>query len=752
MKHSYALFKRFRFGLAGLMLWSLAATPSLNAGDGLRDKISGLAKSKGELKITDFGDFLAKLGIPQVSLNLFKGITIKTPTVIDAPKGFGGFSVTGSALFNNKEVKATVHVFDVADAPQGRIYAVELETPTGWKLTDMFPALKTKVLDELSLPEGKFVLASYKYKDPDLAMDVAEGLNFVAGLELTGPLSIFDKFAKAKMPRGLVFEAEKLQFQGILPRDLKLASFTATIPFRIGVDFTKIPKVPKSVSDVIQKIETGDFMVTVKPPPTPAFEIGTGLNIWLGKNPQPYKPRLDLMVEPTKLTADAKLEEKIELKWLALSNVGLQMEWDDTLIEAAIILGIPFTGVGFRGTLFLGKEGDKRASIDIAALARVQARGFGDLIFEGTANNLRVSDFIEYLVKLGGKPIPVKLPSIILKRVSVYGATSTATIADKLYKAGISVDADASIGDVDGGLKFKLDTDTKKIDGEGHLSPIKTKVIELTGVGTKGSYGLPDEKLTFDGPEVKLTLSGTQPERSRVLVHAMVKIPAIGLLEKLDMHLYAAGVEVFFETKIANLFDMTMLLQLNWAKPQDFLMRFFVTKGKEDFAKIIQKSISQAAAPLNAEIKRATAKIRRLRRQVTAKRRKCDKLKEDWWKILWPPDAKKAEKEYEACVGVALKELEKTLYQAERALVKFSKQALGAMGHLVNAINTVELKSASGQVSGVDLAQGKLPKVDIELYIKPLKKKISLKNLKFDLKNPVKSAESIGKGIVNIFK
>lgn len=741
MKHSYALFKRFRLGLAGLMLWSLAAVPVLHAGGakGPLEKIIRAIESA-EGKITDFGEFLKKLPIKEISF-------------VNPPKGFSGLSITATIQFNDQALKIRLNFLKVPEAPEGRLLSLILETPSGWKLTTMFPKLKSDLFDKLSLPEAQLVYSNYSYKDPDLGVEVKKGLNLVAGLDLAGPFALFDSFVKnkAKFPDALVFEAEKLKFVGFLAPNITESSFTAIIPFHIGVDFTKIKQIPKSVSDVFQKITTGDFTAKLTPPPNAAMEMEAGLEITIGKQPAPFKPRLGVQVTLTKLAASARLEEKIELKWLALSGIGVQVEWDDGLAAEAAILGIPFTGIGLRGTFYLGKEGEKRGAIDLAAMARVQTGAkFADFLFQGKGQNLYISDFINFLVtKLRAKPLPSgAIPTIILNKLSMYVATSNVVLANKEYKAGLEVDADVKIANVDAGLKFKVDTEGKEIAGEGHLSPIKTKWIELTGVGTKGSYGAAGEQITFEGPEMKLLISGTNPETSNLMVHGTLKLPTIDVLQKVDLHLSSRGAEGDFETKVANLFVVDMKFKLDTKKPEDFLIDLSFTKGKEDFAKLIKQGIAQAAGPLNAQIEKDKQEIARLQ----TKKHNCECIL-DPTKIL--SSACKDEgydKHAVKCAKDTLRNIEREIKKAKLALEQFSQTLLNAITTLVDALTTVELKSASGQISGVELAQGKLPKVSMELYIKPLNKTITLEDLQFDFKNPANSIKSIGEQIVNIFK
>ena len=764
MKHLCAHFRKFYLGFAGLIIGffivqnlNAADAGAPEAGNGLKAKIGGLIESRKEIKLSDFGDFLAQLEIPQAAIKLFDGVVIKTPTIVKAPEGFKGFSVTGSVLFDTAEVKAKVSIVDLPEI-QARGFIFTLELPKGWKLTSLFPKLDSEIFRELSLPEGQFILSSFVYEDPELDLKIKEGLNFIAGLDLTGPFEVFGKFVKnkAKMPEAFVFEGGDLKFHGVIPRDISKTTFTGIIPFRIGVDFTKIEKMPKSITNIIKKITSSEFVATIDPPPNAALGVGGSIEVTLGMQTQPLVFGLKFEVEPTKLTAIAFMEEKLEMKWLALSDVGFQMEWDDALIGAAIILGIPFTGVGLRGTLYLGKEGDKRASIDMAALARVQSGGgIDDFMFIGEAKDIRISDFLNYLMKISGIKASIaadKIPLITLNELSVYAVPLDTTVAEEDYKAGVGASADVNIMGIAGGLDFQVNPTLKVIEGEGHLSSIRTKVIELTGIGTEALYGVTGKKIKFDGPEMKMLLSLTKPEDSMLKLGGALKIPAINVSQKVDLFINPTKVEGSFETRVANLFDVDMALKLDLKAPENFSITFSFTKGEADFAKLIQQGIAQATEPLNAKIAGHRAKIARLKKQVADKKAECDKLKKDWYKIFIPWEAAEAAKKYEACFEVALKEIEKELHAVEIELTKFTSSLLDAISKLADALNTVELKSASGEINGVDLGQGKLPKVSMELYIKPLNKTISIKDAQFDFKNPISSAKFIGEQVINVFK
>ena len=71
-------------------------------------------------------------------------------------------------------------------------------------------------------------------------------------------------------------------------------------------------------------------------------------------------------VEPLKFSVAGEINGKVDLKWVAIGDAGLQIDIDQAALPAAALLGMPFTGIGLKGAIDLGKKGS-RAQLHAAA-------------------------------------------------------------------------------------------------------------------------------------------------------------------------------------------------------------------------------------------------------------------------------------------------------------------------------------------------------------------------------------------------
>ncbi len=575
---------------------------------GVRD-----AKKDADKLIVDLlGEALSRIPIPDAATSVFnQKLAMRNMSFVKAPMGPNvrtGLGFTGTMFFNNFAVKGTVYV--IRDREKKMQYSLAMEVPEYYKISSMFP--KFKKLDALSLPKGKFVLSSYDYYDTE-GYSIKRGFNFAASLDLTGPLKIINTLKdKAKNLKSIIVRAEPIRFQGVIPVNILKTEFSAIIPIYLGIDFTKIARMPKSVVRIFKEITTDDLQCVVTAPPTLSFTIERGVRLVLGTQKAPIRLSAFGLIEPTSFSLGMRMRNMLELKWLALGNAGIQIDWDEALMPAAALLGIPFTGIGVNGQIDVGKPGESRAVFIVSAGARVSSSSLPDLVFETEAKNIRFADLIRLFLKVAAKTkvirqsVPFsKLPDMTLERVRGFLALEDTKIAGKSYDAGFALEVDALFFNRRAGFSFDLKHAAMQCSGSGYISNINVKIkgkdifrltgppfITKAGKSVEGpsldfQFGLkkPGAKardkeqisevagdLSIDSGQEKPAVEkrGKAEAKQQLLgalegrfgVRGILEVPAVGLKQSVDFEWYGWNLRADLETTYAG-FTVVFGVQIN---------------------------------------------------------------------------------------------------------------------------------------------------------------------------------------------
>ena len=560
--------------------------------------------------------------MPKEAATMFQALNIKNPVMADPPQGFTqGFTLTGTAKWGTSDVAVRVVVVD--DPKGGRGISVAIGTPSGWKVSDMFPNLTA--IDGFPLPSITLIASNFEYADAEYG-ELEIGLNLVSKLaipeppridfssvaqveksmkavenyiEKTGPLALVGllRIAAQVLKPPFVFEKGDIIFKGILRPYIINSEFDFTVPLRLGVDFTLIKDVPKSLTDVVKKIVTDDitYSITLTSGLAPEIEVRTGIEITLGTQRQPLKFDVAGSFEGPVVSLAGIMGGMLKVTdWLSFGEAGIEIKIDPAVLPIAILLGIPFTGIGFRGAMTFGAtKGAKQAKIDLAALVSVEVSGaLPEIAFVGKAKDLNFSQLIQWFTKVTGKELPIgKIPTFALKDLEMYVVPLPTQIADKNYEAGLTLDADVNILGLDAGMFLNVNPVKFQMMADGHLSKIDLKVggksiFRFGGTGSKGKYG--PKGITRNGPEIELKASIAEPEKSGLMLTGKIEIPPLGIVQATGVQIGATGFRFDFETKLGNLFDLDTTADLNFTKPERSAFKF---KFKQDLIDLITKSV-----------------------------------------------------------------------------------------------------------------------------------------------------------------
>lgn len=537
---------------------------------GISQSVKSVVKDSDVLVVSILGDVLSNIPIPDAAGTVFnQKLAMRNMQIIPGPTGFNvrtGLGFTGTMFFNNFAVRGTVYV--VEDRNRKLQYSLIMELPDHYKISSMFPAFKK--LDALSLPKASFALSSFSYYAP-AGFEIKEGFNFIGTLDLTGPLSILNKLKdQAKKLKSVIVRSEPIYFKGVIPRDIKKTSFSATIPLRIGVDLTKIPDMPQSITKIFKEVTSDDIVLSLMAPLL-KFSIEGGIRLVLATQPEPIRLSAFGIVEPTSFSLGMRMRNMLELKWFALGNAGVQLDFDEALLPAAAVFGIPFTGIGLNGQVDLGKKGEARATLNLAAGARISSGKLPDLVFDAEAKNIRLENIINLAsqiavrTKIAKKEIPVaNLPKIDIERLHGYLALADTRIAQKEYRAGFSLEVDTFIVKHRAGFSLDFKHTAGRIGGEGYISNIDVKakgkpIFSITGPPFSTKAGK-----MVEGPKIFFDFDLTKPVEGRFGLDGSFEVPAIGLRQ--DTHFLWQGwlLDTRFETKYAGftvLFGATVNLK-----------------------------------------------------------------------------------------------------------------------------------------------------------------------------------------------
>jgi len=554
------------------------------------------------------GDYLGSIKIPIPAEKLFnKRLTIRNPRVThDIPMSKyirSGIGIVGSMFINKMKTDGAIYVLiDTEFRPQ---FVVSIELPAGYKLSDLFPSFK--LLDQLYLPRVRLIfstidlardklkLITQKSKIGKFDVHIRQGLTMVASLDLSGPLDVLRRLKEqAKQLDAIVVRDEPIYLKGYIPYDITKTSLTAAIPIRFGIDFTKIPGIPNSVTDVFKEFSTDDLALDVK---IPKFKLTleAGVRITLGTQPDPIRLSMVSVMKKDMLGFGGRIRNQLELKWLSLGDAGFQIDFDTKVMGAT---GLPCSGLGAYGKIQVGAAGESRASFEASSAIQIKKDEFPGLLWHVEASNIRFEDILALLISIAhrvGKykaPFPAdRIPVMHINTLKGYIATSEVTLARRRYKKGFAGTFDIDMFDQKVLFDFTLLPKTLQMEGLGYLSNVVLKgkrgkkLFSLTGPGLDQRYGTKD-----DGPVAFCSFDAKHPGSGAFGVRGTLAIPALRLKSKVDFVRSKYKLMADIENKIAG---FTTLLQCK-VDPLQIKTMFIRIGFKKDFDRLLVEKVRDA--------------------------------------------------------------------------------------------------------------------------------------------------------------
>lgn len=587
------------------------------------------------------GDILSSIEIPGPALKIFnQNLEVRSLAFLPRPMGPDvryGLGFTGLMALNRFEVRLSVYV--IQNIYGERKFSFSVELPDTYKISDLFPSYKG--FDAFKFPQAKFIIANFEGTDKD-NFPFKKGFNFVAMLDLSGPLKVLSELKdKAAGLKALVFENKPIVMHGVIPLNIAQAEFTATVPLYFGVDLRQISVIPPTISNVIQKITSDEFTLTISPvkpkkivkeetgekvavkpsvevpallgkvstlesiPLIYQIEAETGIRITLGTQREPIRFNvLGLVIPISKnhpqglLSVGGSMKGMLQLGLVAFGNIIIRFDFDGALMAAAAAVGVPFTGIIMHGEVDLGREGESRASLQATAGLRVAASVIPiDFIVELSGSNIRFADLISYASKLAAKakvlkaPIPLEqIPTMTLHRVWGYSVLKDTTIGGVSYPAGIGLEVETQLFEHKAGFRVFLDNKFK-LSGWGYMPRIDFKV--------KGTELFELSGLTADtGPRVSFSFDPKEPAKGMFGVQGVVHLPTLGLKQKTDFMWRGYTLDADFETAFPAGFSVLFGIRMNLKAGAEMLSPY--DQAKREIEQLIDGADKEATEVLAA--------------------------------------------------------------------------------------------------------------------------------------------------------
>lgn len=504
--------------------------------------------------------------------------------------------------------------------------SASIEIPKGWKLSSVIPSIKG--FDRVSLPYGRFIVSTFEYDDDLFATKVKEGLSIIAGLELVDSLKEVQDFLDSFKSSLVVEGMSDLFIQGQIPVDVTQASLKSVIPARIGIDFQKLYEQGKlSSPPAVKRFMAGNLEIELKGKDG-SINGSMDAILVMASQEQPLTFRAGVGFRSNGASffgeMDGMYDPAFGTTWLALGNFGMYIDIDYTVQGALIALGIPFSGIGFKGTMMFGSDHINRTMISLAAKMGVSSQSVPEILFAGKANRIELTQFIALLNKMVGRQVSeANLPTVIFSDLELYVSPKDITLGQDKYKQGMKASASMQFNDFKGYASIEISTDPAKkgsFKAIGAIDPIEKRNFRFVKGTTISIPGT--EK--YLGPFIIIDIS---PEKSFYQMSGVVELPAIKVKQEVTLNMNQRFIEGYFETVIFDAYKANLYLKTSNMPNEDFEARFnlqqdFMQSFKKNMLSWFDDQISNARKEYEIFDQRARdtrAKYEEVKKQITAK-------------------------------------------------------------------------------------------------------------------------------------
>jgi hypothetical protein len=632
--------------------------------------------------------------------------------------------------------------------------SILVSTPKGWVLKDLLPTYSNDKIGSLPMPGMNVIISDFDYTEPEYLLPIEKGLNIVARADLAAISDKLNKFidmctqagkeSKPGWKSGIIFDGyDRLFVHGVIKQDLARTRFSINIPLRLGVDFEELKKAGKikKIPVGLRAIMTDDFVAQLKT--DLSFELGSGLRFRLAKQEDEIALRADVSLGVNDAAFKGKMKGILDpafVDWLALQDVGFEVNIDYKILPPLLALGIPITGFGIRGTMGIGKQ-ENRSTISVGTAIALSATKIPDLIFDGRADVISLENFVQLINDIADQNISIKsLPQVMLTNAIFKVVPQDTYIADKKYEQGVEIGSNIRLGKFEGGLRVLIDAEDDRVSGQGFLKELNLKYLKITGPGVDGIIGTAD-----DGAHIKIDIPPRKGENGLIEVVGSIEIPPLKIKEEVDIALGQYGGHAKFNTVIFKIFHFVCDLNFDLKQAENFTI---IVVGKTHFEDIQEK----IKAKLLRVYMKMQQKLKSLKRTMDKAVNSFDaKIKKEYERI--ETKLKEYYAEYDRldnrcyvdkvptlCVKRQYIKAKIKVYEVlyknfllkhSSSFVKFFPESIGKIAddiaHSENlsryykrAINLVvgdsSIKEISGVISGADFKSGKLPYIKVSFY------------------------------------
>lgn len=694
-----------------------------------------LTRHHGTMSLAQFmGEFFINL-LPQSIVQDALKAQVTNLTFESAPAYFQrGFTVRGTTVLRNTTTIISNHY--IIDPEAGFISIHEIEFPSTTKIADIFGEF-SYLSSKITTGPLRLIFSRTSYVDMATKTPISpKGINVLTTIQINSPLlDKINNFFNNLRPYIKLKDYNFLHANLFInPLSITSSNLLIALPLEFSVNFQQLAKEKKLpfTSPLIQQVSSAITFLTVEPfKLTIGFSQGIKLDLTI--QPEPLELRTHGSISPTMATAGGEIDGMIKpISWLPidLGNLGLSLEWDFTVLPAALALGIPFTGIGLRGETILG-EGINQVNVELSTKVAAQAP-INEAIAVGTtslsgiakaAKNfmqttkgkvLSIGGLTETLgttLSLASKSLPLQIglfgkanylpfsatlwmleqiaqhrgiatPKLsqalsFIRLTDAYILCTPHTIAiasiEKEYEKGIGIAADLQIGKLSGGMEILILPSIPKLAANGWIAKIDKPFLKFYGPGPQ------------DGPAIDISVSIF--EKPYAYVYGTLEIPPLGFKSDLKFALTSNGL-ITSSTK-AFLFN-TQTSALHILIPFDHFENMRIMFELESqLIKKLRDSIEQHLISFHQKIKGPVVR------------------------------------------------------RAAEILTKTISKSID----IVPSVNVAQIR---GEINGKDLAAGKSPKVSIKVIVQLFgkKQKLVLKDIQFNLQDPLKNSAVIAKKIL----
>ncbi len=739
-----------------------------------------------------------------------KDITIKNPQFkFDKTKDGYETTMVGDAVILSISTKGTLHF--IQDKGKQKIL-LEGSVANITHLSQIVPAFKNTVFDDLSISEMTIIVSSDDYDDTKRDITIKKGINFYGAALLTGSLKSVASLVEMK-------EGEPITIFGALATNPIESVFKAKIPEKINL---------KSDIASIRKIE-----LEIGGSTSPTIDLVMTLNVKPSKKDSTLVVTARLNVGATEAVAAGTMQgdwkSPLGIKGVIISNVAVQLG-----INYELFPEIGPSSYGFAGTLKIGSK-------TLTMAGNLSVDKAQEMMLAGSLDGkLTIADCVDFAATVIKKKLKTSdIPDIGIENVHVYIVQEAMKIGELQFDPGLSIAGTIFIPNFT--AQGELTLNESGFIGYGYCSPIKLGPLLISGTPEDIKKGV-----AKDGPVIHLVLTtGDQQLYASGILNLDPVFSSNGIIK-----ISKTQMSFKLSTKIQHLFDVDLAASAALKDPDfyaliDFKSDFFdyiqksIDSALTDLQKSSQQAISDAQKQVNslndqikdvdnqiaqknkdisdlkrsidqkqkaaqAQINAASKKVNDAEKDLKPLKDKLDSLEKQWngfndleksyrWvdvgsQIAGVKTAYEVSKgtleaaqsglnsvvkklafdptEAKELAQITQKEAEIQALNAKKAGIQASqKTALGVLGAGSSVLygiseggkivtksitGLVQIKQAKAEGSLKEIAKGKLPKLTLDVVI--ANKPYTIKDLTFDLSQPLDSAKDIANKVINYIK